>query len=312
MPRATLPRPWSSWPRQRRSSAEAAGIALQSSVGPVRRTPVSQLSSHRSMTSNPRSACRHGRRRRHSPVAAVARRLSRSSSWRCGGNGDAVPAGGRAPAGTGGRRPRRRGAVRGRQRRAPLPGPRAAARARLPAPAALLLEPVGPQHRAGDDAGRAAGAARRRRSGAGGRAGRPHRRPTAPPSAARCCGGPRRGRRRDRASSASRPTAPETGYGYIRADASTARGAARGRALRREARRRHRRALSGRGRLLLEQRHLRAARLGLAGRARALPPRHPRRGPRGAGTARTRRRPVHSPDKRRRSPPCPRNRSTTR
>ena len=49
--------------------------------------------------------------------------------------------------------------MRRRQRRAPLPGAGAAARARRSTPATLLLEPVGPQHRAGDDAGRAAGRA---------------------------------------------------------------------------------------------------------------------------------------------------------
>ena len=56
------------------------------------------------------------------------------------------------------------------------------------------------------------------------------------------------------------PTAPETGFGYIQAEA-TAHGRAPGEALRREARRRHGAAVSRCGRLLLEQRHVPVPRL---------------------------------------------------
>ena len=80
------------------------------------------------------------------------------------------------------------------------------------------------------------------------------------------------------------PDRPETGYGYIRS-AADGDGRCAGRAVRREARPRHRRTLPGRRPLQLEQRHVRRARLGLAGRAGALPPRHRRGHAHGLGRA---------------------------
>ncbi len=70
------------------------------------------------------------------------------------------------------------------------------------------------------------------------------------------------------------PDRPETGYGYIKCARRSA-GGARGFAVRREARPRHRRALPRRRPLHLEQRHVRAARLDMARGAEAFPPRHP-------------------------------------
>jgi hypothetical protein len=137
-------------------------------------------------------------------------------------------------------------------------------------PAAVLLEPDGPQHRAGRDAGGLQAAGRRRRPGAGGHAGRPDRdrRGRLHRRAARAV--PCRRRRAPSPSWASRPTAPRPATatsGPATAAAPRARGA-----VRREARRRHRRALPGRRRLLLERRHVRAEGLGLDGGAGSVPP----------------------------------------
>ena len=71
-----------------------------------------------------------------------------------------------------------------------------------------------------------------------------------------------------------RPDRPDTGYGYIRAAGEPREGAVGVAAFVEKPDLRDRRALSRRWRLLLEQRHVRAARERLAGRARPLSARH--------------------------------------
>ena len=116
--------------------------------------------------------------------------------------------------------------------------------------------------------------ARRRRSGAGRHAGRPDGRRRGGLQRARCARGARRGRRRDRhARRHAGPARDRLRLHPRRRSRSRRRRAAR-RRVRREARPGDRRALSRRRRLLLEQRHVRRARLGVARRARALPARH--------------------------------------
>ena len=178
-----------------------------------------------------------------------------------------------APDGPGGGRHRRRGAADRRQRRTPLPGAGAAAReGRRPG----RRDPRAgrPQHRAGADAGRAGGARGRRRSGAGGVAGRPDRHRPGRLHRGAAAGRARRRRRRHR-DPGHHAHQPRDGLRLH--PQHRGRGPAQGGAVRREARRRDRRALPGRGRLHLELRHVRAARLGVAEGARAVPPRHPRR-----------------------------------
>ena len=179
-------------------------------------------------------------------------------------------------------------------------------------PSAILLEPVGAQHRAGDRGGGAAGGGRAAAIRAAGAAGRPRDR--------RRRGVPRGGRVADRRRAQGElvtfgivPTGPETGYGYIRRAAARRRRRAHGRAVRREAGRRDRAsAIVAVGRLLLEQRHVPVPRVGATSTSSSAcaPTCSPRR--RAAFAARQARRAISCAWTRTRSPPARAIRSTTR
>ena len=277
-------------------------VALRSQISALRKDLADQGGARRRERPRSASSCAGDprRRQRHAAVAAVARALSEAVPRARRGNAQPVPAGRRSPA--------RRWRDAGIAVAAPWSSAtRSTASLVLEQlrelgidAGAVLLEPFGRNTApalplAALQALRAAAPTRCWSS----------RRPTRPsPTPPRSRAALRqRGRARrppaPSSSSASRPTGPRPATATSAPPAPAARGAARRRALRREARPRDRRALPRRGRLLLEQRHLRAARLGVAGGARALPPRH-RRGARARRwAARKRRRRFLRPDTRR-------------
>mmetsp|Transcript_16085 Transcript_16085/g.44739 ORF Transcript_16085/g.44739 Transcript_16085/m.44739 type:complete len:414 (-) Transcript_16085:619-1860(-) len=230
------------------------------------------------------AARHHGRRLRHAAVAAVARRLSEAVP-RAVGQREPVPARCASAGGAGRARVLTRRTVHRRQRRAPLPGAGPAARNRPGAQQRAARTP-GPQHRAGADAGCAGRAGRWPGPGAGRHAGRPDRHPPGRVHRRTACGRPRGCRWRHHHPRHHAGPARDRLRLYPR---PAGRRRPRGRAVRRKAQPRNRPALPRRRRLLLEQRHVRAARQRLDDRAGTLPPRHRRRHPRRLGRAQDRR-----------------------